>query len=88
MKLKDLKKLLDSLPSEELEKDLLYNSKSFGLSGVVSSAKQISKNLYYDGSDDPATLHTKSEWRDLGYSDEEIYEMTIEIPEGSICIEF
>lgn len=88
MKLKDLKKLLDNLSAEELEKDLLYNSKSYGLSGVISSVNQISENLYYDDSDDPAPIHTRSEWRDLGYSDEEIDMMTIEIPEGSICVEF
>lgn len=89
LKLKDLLKLLNSLSERELEQPLLYKSEEFCLSGKVLSINKAKEDLYYTGEDDPAELYTKKQLReDQGFDEEEIEECAIEIPRGSIVIEF
>lgn len=86
MKLKDLKRLLDKLTPKQLNKELLYNSDRYSISGEVSSVKTVSANLYYTGEDDPAKLYTRKQLKENGYTVEEIEDMEIEICKGDIVI--
>jgi hypothetical protein len=86
MKLKDLKGWLDTLSDEELEKELLYNSMDYGISGPVTEINRTDDNLYYVG-DEPVLLHTKKELKQRGYTDKQISAFDIEIPRGSYYIE-
>ena len=86
MKLKDLKEWVNKLPQEELERDLLYNSMDYGISGHITEISKTDENLYYVG-DDPVLLHTKQELKQLGYTDKEISQFDIEIPEGCYYVE-
>lgn len=79
MKLKELKSWLEQLPDEELEKELLYNSLDYGISGAVTEINKTDDNLYYVG-DQPVLLHTKEELKQRGYSDNDISEFDVEIP--------
>jgi hypothetical protein len=86
MKLKDLKVWLDSLTDEELEKELLYNSMDYGISGHVTEISKTDDNLYYVG-DEPVLLHTGNELKQLGFTDKQISGLDVEIPEGCYYIE-
>lgn len=86
MKLSDLKEWINSLPAEELEKDLMYNALDYGLSGNVPEIRKSDDNLYFVG-DDPVLLHTKQELRQRGFSDRDISKIDIEIPRGCYYIE-
>ena len=86
MKLKDLKNWVNQLPDEELERELLYNSLDYGISGNITEINKSDDNLYYVG-DEPALLHTKEELQQRGYSESEIIEFDVEIPEGCYYIE-
>ena len=86
MKLKDLKAWLERLPEEELEKELLYNSLDYGISGAVGEINRSDDNLYYVG-DQPVLLHTREELHQRGYSDKEISAFDVEIPQGCYYIE-
>lgn len=86
MKLKDLKLWLNKLSEEELEKELLYNSMDYGISGPVTEINKTDDNLYYVG-DEPVLLHTKDELKQRGYSEKQISGLDIEIPQGSYYIE-
>lgn len=86
MKLKDLKEWVNKLPDDELERDLLYNSMDYGISGNVTEINKTDDNLYYVG-DDPVLLHTKEELKQRGFTEKQITELDIEIPEGSYYIE-
>jgi hypothetical protein len=86
MKLKDLKAWLDSLPAEELEKELLYNSMDYGLSGTVGEISRNDEDLYYVG-DEPVLLHSNKELKKRGFSQKQISQLDIEIPKGSYYIE-
>lgn len=88
LKLKDLKDFLEKLTPNELEQDLLYNSKEFSISGNVLKICKSKSNLYWDGEDDPSTLKTLKELRDEGYEKDEIEEMEIQIKKGDVLIEF
>ncbi len=88
MKLKDLKKFVNKLSKEDLEKELIYNSRNNCLSGVVSKIYKQRGNLYYDGSDDPAELFTMKQLKEEGMDKEEIESMIIEVPHLSVVIEF
>ena len=88
MKLKDLKKQLDKLTKEQLNQELLFNSKEYSVSGVVHKLTRQRANLYYDGSDDPATLYTLKELKEDGLDKEEIEGYDIEITKGSFVLEF
>lgn len=86
MKLKDLKEWVNKLPAEDLERDLLYNSMDYGISGNISEITKTDENLYYVG-DDPVLLHTKDELKQRGFTDNEISELEVEIPKGCYYIE-
>ncbi|MFD2600940.1 MULTISPECIES: hypothetical protein [Flavobacterium] len=86
MKLKELKLWLNKLSDEELEKELLYNSMDYGISGTVSEINKSDDNLYYVG-DEPVLLHTKDELKQRGYSDNQISDLDVEIPKGCYYIE-
>jgi hypothetical protein len=86
MKLKDLKLWLSKLSDEELEKELLYNSMDYGISGPVSEINRSEDNLYYVG-DQPVLLHTEAELRQRGYSENQISNLDVEIPQGCYYIE-
>ncbi len=86
MKLKELKSWINKLSEEELEKELLYNSLDYGISGNIGEISHSDQNLYYVG-DQPALLHTGDELRQRGYSDNEIAKLDVEIPQGCYYIE-
>lgn len=86
MKLKDLKNWLESLPAQELERDLLYNSMDYGISGKITEISKTDENLYYVG-DDPVLLHTEQELKQRGFSDTQIKQLEVEIPQGCYYIE-
>ena len=87
MKLKEIKKWINKLTSEQLEQDLLYKSDEYSISGVVSKIEKAKINLYYTGEDDPATLYTLAQLKEQGMDKEEIEECEIEIAKGSFYIE-
>lgn len=86
MKLKDLKAWLENLNEEELEKELLYNSMDYGISGTVGEINRTDDNLYYVG-DDPVLLHTQEDLRKRGFTKKQISKLDIEIPQGCYYIE-
>lgn len=86
MKLKDLKNWLDSLSDEELEKELLYNSMDYGISGKITEINRNDDNLYYVG-DEPVVLHTRKELKQLGFTDRQISDFDVEIPQGCYYVE-
>lgn len=86
MKLKDLKIWISTLTDEELEKELLYNSLEYGISGPVSEINKSDENLYYVG-DEPVVLYTEDELEKRGYNDNQISRLDVEIPKGCYYIE-
>jgi hypothetical protein len=86
MKLKDLKAWLENLNEAELEKELLYNSLDYGISGEVGEITHTDDNLYYVG-DEPVLLHTEEELRKRGFTQKQIAELDVEIPQGCYYIE-
>lgn len=86
MKLKDLKRWLNTLSDEELEKELLYNSMDYGISGTITEINKNDDNLYYVG-DEPLLLHTKKELKQRGFTDKQISSFDVEIPQGCYYIE-
>ena len=87
MKLKELKKALDNLTPEQLEKELIYNSEDLSISGQVKAFKKAKANLYYTGEDDPAQLYTKNQLLEDGHDKEDIEGFDIEIHKGDFFIE-
>ncbi len=86
MKLKDLKSWVNKLSEEELEKELLYNSMDYGISGNVTEINKSDNDLYYVG-DEPVLLHTKDDLKKRGYTETDISGLDIEIPQGCYYIE-
>jgi len=86
MKLKELKSWLDRLSDEELEKELLYNSMDYGISGALGEINRSDDNLYYVG-DEPVLLHTKSDLEKRGFTEKQINDLDIEIPKDCYYIE-
>lgn len=86
MKLKDLKKWVNTLTKEQLEQELLYNSEEYSISGVVNKIEKAKSNLYCTGDDDPSLLYTMKQLKEDGYDKEDIEEFEIEIPRGSFYI--
>ena len=86
MKLKKLKKLLNSLTDEQLEQELFYKSDEYSISGVVGKIEREKTDLYFTGEDDPASLYTIQDLKRQGFNKEEIEEFEIEIPKGSFVI--
>ena len=87
MKLKDLKRMLNKMTKEQLEQELLYNSKDKCISGVANAVRQRC-NLYCTYEDDPSDLYTRKELIEKGLNVEDIEECGIEIPKGALVIEF
>jgi hypothetical protein len=87
MKLKELKKIINSLTKEQLETDLLYVSQEYSISGNVKKVAKCPSNLYWTGEDDPSPLYTMNQLKDkFGYDKEEIDGCILEIPKGSIVV--
>lgn len=86
MKLKDLKKWVNSLTDEQLEQDLLYYSEEYSISGEVNKIEKAKQNLYWTGDNDPSELYTLKQLKDEGYDKEDIEGFEIEIPKGSFYI--
>jgi hypothetical protein len=86
MKLRDLKNWLNTLSDDELEKELLYNSMEYGISGKVEEINRTDDNLYYVG-DEPVLLHTKNDLEKRGFTNKQIEELDVEIPQGCYYIE-
>lgn len=86
MKLKDFKNWINTLSEEELDKDLMYNSIDYGISGNVNEINRCDNNLYFVG-DDPVLLHTREELLKRGFTTDEIDSFEVEIPEGCYYIE-
>lgn len=86
MKLKELQLWLNKLSDEELEKELLYNSMDYGISGPVNEINKNEDNLYYVG-DDPVLLHTSEELKQRGYSEKQISALEIQVPNGCYYFE-
>ena len=86
-KLKDLKKWVNSLTEEELDKFLYYSSEEYLISGVVYEVGKVKSDLYYTGEDDPGKLYTKKQLKDdFEYEQEEIDSFSIELPKGAYYI--
>jgi hypothetical protein len=89
MKIKQLKKFINSLSENELEKDLVYNSADYGLSGTILKVHRAKENLYYIGDDDPSPLYTKKQLiENYDMDEEEIKNHIVEIKKGDIVLEF
>jgi hypothetical protein len=86
MKLRDLKNWINKLSDEELDKELMYNSLDYGIAGSVQEINKSEDDLYFVG-DEPALLHTKEELEQRGFSQDEISDFDVEIPEGCYYIE-
>mgnify|MGYP000929354288 FL=1 len=85
MNLKQLKKMLEKLSKEELEKDLIVVANDRYLSGV-GEAKKSREKLFYDGSDDPCQLKNLTEMKEE-YDSEEIEGMEVVLNRGEFFIE-
>lgn len=81
-KLKDLKKALDKMSQEELDKPILYHGQYS--SGVVLGVGKSKSNFYWDGSDDPCELQTLSQLK--GYDKEYIEDLELVIRRGDFVI--
>lgn len=88
MKLRQLKDLLNSIPDQDLDKNILYNSSRWSISGVIEKVEIAKKNLYNTGEDDPAKLYSKKELKEKGLNKEEIEGIEIEIPKGAVVFNF
>lgn len=88
MKLRELKKWVNTLSDEQLKQEVVYNSKDLGLSGVVRKVVKARSNLYYTGEDDPSELHTKKELKEQGYDNEDISGLEIEMEKGQFYLDF
>ncbi len=86
MKLKDLQLWLSKLSDEELEKELLYNSMDYGISGPVNEINKNEDNLYYVG-DDPVLLHTSEELKQRGFNEKQISALEVQVPQGCYYFE-
>lgn len=86
MKLKELKNILEQLTPEQLEKELIYNSEEFYISGPVKGLVEAKEDLYYTGEEDPSSLYTKNQLIENDLEDE-IDGFEIEIGKGDFYIE-
>lgn len=86
MKLKDLKTWINKLSDKELEKELIYSSTEYGISGAIPDVHKSEEDLYYVG-DEPSLLHTKEQLLARGYTEDAIAAMDVEIPKDCYYIE-
>jgi len=87
MKAKDLKKFLDKLSKQDLNKEVFLISKEFSLSIPVKKIKKAPFNLLWDGEDDPSELKSRNAFLEDGYDMEDVDSFTVEIEKGDIIIE-
>lgn len=85
MKLKDLKKMLDKMSKEQLDQDLIVIACERTQSGY-GEARKAKAALYYNGEDDPSSLYTMSELKDM-YEPDEIAGMEVVVKRGEFYIE-
>jgi len=90
MKLREIKKLLNSLTEEELDNELFYNSEELCLSGVIEKITKAEDDMYISGDCDPDPIFTKEYLiNETGEDEESIEENYIlEIPKGSFYLAF
>lgn len=88
MKIKQLKKWINSLPESEMDKELNYYSPDYCMSGFVTKVDIATEDLYWLGDDDPSRLWTLEELSSDGYTEEEIEYFLIEIHKGDYLIIF
>lgn len=86
MKLKDFKEWVNNLPEKELNKELLFNSVEYGLSGTVTEINKNDEDLFYVD-DEPALLFTKGELLKRGFTNEQIEKMVVEVPAECYFVE-
>ena len=86
-KLKDLKKALEKLTKEQLDKPISYCSDNLCLSGIVTGIGKAKANLYNTFEDDPAELYTMKQLKEQ-YDKEEIESFPLEIKKGDFVITF
>jgi len=87
MKAKFYQKFFNNLTKEELEKEVLFISEEYSLSGYVKKIKKAPHNLLWDGEDDPSPLHTKAYFLKEGHDAEDVESYVVEIHKGDIVIE-
>lgn len=87
MKWKQLKSKISRMSKDELNGDVIFNSKEYGLSGEVHNIRKASFDLLWDGEDDPSKLISAAEAKRNGLDPDEIESLTVEIPKGSYYIQ-
>lgn len=87
MKAKQLKRFLDKLSKEELERDVVVVSTASCTSGPIEKLKKAPHNLLWDGEDDPSELHTRSWFLKEGFEIEDVDSFTVEVNKGDIVIQ-
>lgn len=88
MKLRELKKWINKLNENQLDRELYYNSKDLSISGRVTSVSFSPSDLLNPGDDDPCPLYSRKQLKEQGYSNEDIDEMDIEIVKGDLIVTF
>ena len=83
----DLKKKLEKLSKEELQKEAIFISDSKTQSGVIDVAKKLPAKLYNIFEDDPNELKTRKQLKDDGMDAEEIENCDVEFEKGEFFIE-
>lgn len=85
MQLKELKEILNSMSTEQLNKELIVIDCSEAIVGYAE-AEFATEDLYYTGEDDPSELYVLSELKDQ-YEQEEIDDMEIIVNKGDLIFE-
>lgn len=83
----DLKKRLEKLSKEELQKEAIFITDCKTQSGVIDVAKKLPAALYNTFEDDPNELKTRKQLKEDGMDAEEIEECSIEFEKGDFFIE-
>lgn len=83
----DLKKKLDKLSKEELQKQAIFITDCKTQSGVIDVAKKLPATLFNTFEDDPNELKTRKQLKEDGMDAEEIEECSIEFEKGDFFIE-
>ena len=83
----DLKKKLEKLSKEELQKEAIFISDCKTQSGIIDVAKKLPATLYNTFEDDPNELKTRKQLKEDGMDSEEIEDCGIEFNKGEFFIE-
>lgn len=87
MKAKDLKKFLDNLSKDDLNKEVILVSDVFSTSIPIKKIKKNPYNLLWNGDEDPSQLKTRNAFIQDGYDPEDVDSLEVEIKKGDIVIE-